>query len=158
MYPSPDLCRQPFFRIKEDPSTSNNWMCLSLVPGTSVLDYYPPLPYTVLWHTWTHCQPSCSPHPWTTLLHCLNWDYPSQLIPLHPKVIHWSNLLLPGSGFCRTNDSPLSSPKYLQQNVTVAWATAHLVSHLWLTNTQMMNQAPTKVRLLACSEGYSMQG
>ena len=33
----------------------------------------------------------------------------SQLIPLHPKVKHWSNLLLPWFAFCRTNDGPLTT-------------------------------------------------
>ena len=41
----------------------------------------------------------------------------SQLIPLHPKVKHWSSLLLPWYAFCRTDDSPLTKSNYLQHHV-----------------------------------------
>ena len=41
----------------------------------------------------------------------------AQLILLHPKVKHWSSLLLPWYAFCRTDDSPLTKSNYLQHHV-----------------------------------------
>ena len=41
----------------------------------------------------------------------------SQLIPLHPKVKHWSFMTLPWHAFCRTDDSPLQISKWLEHHV-----------------------------------------
>ena len=46
----------------------------------------------------------------------------SQLIPLHPKVIHMSHVLFPWKDFFWTDDSPLQSPnKMSAANANMVW-------------------------------------
>ena len=75
------------------------------------------------------CQPAQRALPWTTFHLCLNWDILSQLIPLHPKVKHWSRLLLPWSAFCRTDDSPLTKLKCQQHPVYHVFSTGYGCRH-----------------------------
>ena len=109
MYPSLALCKQPFLqdqrgstKHKENPSLPHHpLLCLSsILVSVQSMPKMPELEYL---------SASLEGCTLNNLSSVSKLRLLSQLIPLHPKVKHWSNLLLPWFAFCRTNDGPLTT-------------------------------------------------
>ena len=103
MYHSLALCKQPFFRTNEG----------SLLPSDilSIITCVCPCQHQLHQLAATNCPNIVSTNlrwvPIATLQSVSKLRLSSQLIPLHPKVIHNSLVLFPWKSFFWTDDSPL---------------------------------------------------